>query len=273
MNLDIALKELFQSVGTSLTERLAGAAPVEWLNVELTETRAQRVDFVCRLADSGIFHLEFQSANEQAMARRMLDYYVALYKKYGVAPRQVVLYLGNESLRMPDSLDLESLQFRFSIVDLGNLNAEELWNNPNIGDVILSILCRQPEPKVRFERIIERIRLLGQEQRERAARLLLLLSYKRGLSDIVIKGVKTMGVTIDIDDDKRLRHKFDEGMEKGIERGRNEGEVHLLRILLQQKFGPLSSFVEQQLQTATQEQLDRWGARILFVATIEEVLK
>ncbi len=85
MNLDIALKELFQSVGTRLTERLAGAAPVEWLNIELTETRAQRVDFVCRLADGGIFHLEFQSTNEPAMARRMLDYYVALFKKYGVA--------------------------------------------------------------------------------------------------------------------------------------------------------------------------------------------
>ena len=86
-----------------------------------------------------------------------------------------------------------------------------------------------------------------------------------------------MSATIDIDDDKRLRHKYDEGMEmgmeKGIERGRNEGEAHLLRILLRQKFGPLSSFVEQQLQSATQQQLDRWGARILFVATIDEVLQ
>ena len=78
-----------------------------------------------------------------------------------------------------------------------------------------------------------------------------------------------MGATIDIDDDKRLRHKYDEGME----RGRSEGEARLLRILLQQKFGPLSSLVERQLQLANQEELDRWGARILFVSTIEEVLK
>ena len=41
MHFDIALKELFQSVGTSLTERLAGGVPVKWLNVEQTETRAQ----------------------------------------------------------------------------------------------------------------------------------------------------------------------------------------------------------------------------------------
>ena len=51
---DIALKELFQSFEIGLTERLAGVAPVEWLNVELSETRAQRVDFVCRLADGAI---------------------------------------------------------------------------------------------------------------------------------------------------------------------------------------------------------------------------
>ena len=82
-----------------------------------------------------------------------------------------------------------------------------------------------------------------------------------------------MGATIDIDDDKRLRHKYDEGMERGMERGRSEGEARLLRIQLQQKFGPLSSLVERQLQSANQEQLDRWGARILFVATIDEVLQ
>ena len=85
------------------------------------------------------------------------------------------------------------------------------------------------------------------------------------------------GATIDIDDDKRLRHKYDEGMErgleKGMEKGMEKGEARLLRILLQKKFGPLSSFVEQQLQSANQEQLDRWGERILFVATIDEVLQ
>ena len=43
MHFDIALKELFQSVGTSPTERLAGGVPVKWLNVELIETRAQRL--------------------------------------------------------------------------------------------------------------------------------------------------------------------------------------------------------------------------------------
>ena len=98
-----------------------------------------------------------------------------------------------------------------------------------------------------------------------------------------------MGATIDFDDDKRLRHKYDEGMERGFEEGvqkgiekgiqkgresgRNEGEARILRIQLQKKFGPLSSIVEQQLQSANQEQLECWGERVLFVATIDEVLQ
>ena len=268
---DIALKELFQSFEIGLTERLAGVAPVEWLNVELTETRAQRVDFVCRLANGGIFHMEFQSSNDTAMAERMLDYFVALYRKYGLAPRQFVLYVGNEPLKMPDRLDLVWLQFQYSIVDIGSLNAEDLWNSPSIGDVILSILCRQPDPRVRIGQILERFRRLEPELRERAVRLLLILSYKRDLSKIVIEGVKTMAFTLSIDDDKLLRRLYNEGMEKGMEKGRNEGETHLLRLLLEQKFGPLSLATEQTLQRASQPELDRWGIRILSASSIDEV--
>ena len=272
MQYDIPLKELFQSFGTSLTERLAGAAPVEWLNVELSETRAQRVDFVCRLANGAIFHMEFQTSNESAMPYRMLDYYVALLKKYESAPRQVVLYLGNDPQSMQDKLDLESLQFRYSILDLGTLDAEELWKSSYTGDVILSILCRQPDPKIRLDRILQRLRVLEPGQAERAARLLLLLSYKRGLSDIVIEGVKAMPATIQIDDDKRLRRQYDAGRTEGRNEGRSEGEAHLLRLQFQQKFGALSPYVEQKLQNASQTELDLWGTRILFAATVDEVL-
>lgn len=116
---DVAMKELFQSVSSGLMERLAGGAPVEWLNVELSETRAPRVDFVCRLKDSSIFHMEFQGLNDPLMVWRMLEYLVAIFKRYGSVPRQVVLYMGNEPLRMANSIAFASLQFQFEIIDVG----------------------------------------------------------------------------------------------------------------------------------------------------------
>ena len=102
-----------------------------------------------------------------------------------------------------------------------------------------------------------------------------------------------MAFTLSIDDDKLLRRFHDDGVEIGVERGikkgllqgiergieqgikkgRNEGETHLLRLQLQQKFGPLSPYMEERLQTATQPELDRWATRILTATTIDEVMQ
>ena len=86
-----------------------------------------------------------------------------------------------------------------------------------------------------------------------------------------------MAFTLSIDDDKLLRRFHDDGVEIGVERGivqgRNEGETHLLRLQLQQKFGPLSPYMEQRLQTGTQPELDRWATRILSATTIDEVMR
>ena len=94
-----------------------------------------------------------------------------------------------------------------------------------------------------------------------------------------------MPFTLSIDDDKLLRRLHDDGVEIGVERGivqgieqgikkgRNEGETHLLRILLQQKFGALSLYMEERLQTATQPEQDRLATRILSATTIDEVMQ
>ena len=70
---DNALKELFQSIGTSITQRLAGAAPREWINIEMARTQALRADLVSWLSNGRLFQLEFQSENHKAMGWRMLD--------------------------------------------------------------------------------------------------------------------------------------------------------------------------------------------------------
>ena len=98
-----------------------------------------------------------------------------------------------------------------------------------------------------------------------------------------------MAFTLSIDDDKLLRRFHDDGVEIGVERGivqgiergieqgikkgRNEGETHLLRLQLQQKFGALSPYMEERLQTAVQPELDRWATRILSATTIDEVMQ
>ena len=260
---DVDMKELFQSVGSGLMERLAGGAPVEWLNVELSETRAPRVDFVCRLKDSSIFHMEFQGLNDPLMVWRMLEYLVAIFKRYGSVPRQVVLYMGNEPLRMANSVAFASLQFQFEMIDLGELDAEELLASPHISDVVLAILCRTPDPATRLRRIIARIRNLEPEQRKRAARQLLILSMKRQLAKTVLKEIETMAVTFEIEDDELLRDLYEKG-------GLN-AEINVLRLQLLQKFGPLSHTHEDRIKGATHEELQVWILRVMPATSIDKI--
>lgn len=282
-NFDVALKELFQSVGTTLTEKLAGAAPVEWLNVELPATRSLRADFVCRLTTGLLFHIEFNSYNEAELVWRMLDYLTDLRKKYGSVPKQVVLYIGREPLKMPNRIDVTDppLSYEVEMIDLGNLNAEELLASEKIGDVILAILNRQADPRQTLARIFERLKPLEPEQRLRACRLLVILSAKRNLSDTVIEGVKEMAFLIDPMEDTFFRRLYEKGLTEGEEKGRVEGrvqgrvqaEARILLSTLRQKFGPLPASVEQSIQSATSDQLENWLARILPAKTLNEVLR
>ena len=58
-----------------------------------------------------------------------------------------------------------------------------------------------------------------------------------------------------------------------IEKGRQEGEMVMLRRLLTQRFGPLSDGVEQRLYAATVQDLERWADRVLDAQHLEEVFR
>lgn len=280
-NFDVALKEIFQTIGTSLTEKLAGAAPAEWLNVELPETRNPRADFVCRLVNGLLFHMEFASYNDAELIWRMLDYLSMLRKKYGQAPRQVVLYMGRDPLRMPNRIEEADengnlLVYQARMLDLGDLDAEELLAGERIGDVILAVLNRHADPKRTLQRILDRIVRLEPEQRMRACRLLVILSAKRNLSDTVIEGVKEMGLLIDPMEDTFFRRLYEKGLregeEKGREQGREQGEASLLLRMLRHKFGVVPTASEERINSATPAQLELWSDRLFTANAIEDIL-
>ena len=57
------------------------------------------------------------------------------------------------------------------------------------------------------------------------------------------------------------------------EEGRQDGERRVLRTMLTLKFGTLSHEVEQRLTLGTTEDIDRWTARILTAASINDVFR
>ncbi len=77
------MKSILNSMGNSLTPRLAGGAkPVELLSVSFNSVTSRVPDLVLRLDDGRIFHLEVQSGNDARMAWRMLQYWFLLRERY-----------------------------------------------------------------------------------------------------------------------------------------------------------------------------------------------
>jgi hypothetical protein len=63
-----------------------------------------------------------------------------------------------------------------------------------------------------------------------------------------------------------------EGRAEGRAEGRLEGEAALLRRLLVSRFGPLPQAIDQQIETATPAQRQRWADRLLGADSLAAVM-
>ena len=61
------------------------------------------------------------------------------------------------------------------------------------------------------------------------------------------------------------------GIQKGMKKGITLGEATLLERQLTRRFGPLPGEVRDRLASATSEQLQTWGDRVLEATSLTEV--
>lgn len=64
-----------------------------------------------------------------------------------------------------------------------------------------------------------------------------------------------------------------QGLQQGEQQGRQQGELVVLSRLLVRRFGPLTAEVEQRLQQAGTDELERWAENILDAPTLEDVFR
>lgn len=62
-----------------------------------------------------------------------------------------------------------------------------------------------------------------------------------------------------------------EGLQKGIQEGRQKGEAALLLRQLERKFGQLDAKTRRRVQSADAERLLDWGERVLTAERLEDV--
>jgi len=99
-------------------QQIAGVAIDKWLNVEFPVVQSTRVDLLREATGGGLVHIELQSNNHPEMALRMAEYCLRVYRVFGRFPRQAVLYVGEDPIRMEAELTSPDFSFRFRMLDI-----------------------------------------------------------------------------------------------------------------------------------------------------------
>lgn len=264
---DVSLKSLFLQQGDGIIRRLLfGSKVVEYLSTEQPQIFNHRADMVVRTEDGALHHVELQVDNEVGFAVRMLCYYAYLIRAYRQHVVQVVLYIGREPLRMEPSYFSPSIDFRFSIVNVRELDPAPLLASEDWADNALALLAKG-DPMRALEAVIPRLRALQAADRHAAASTLVLLSGIIGIAKRVNERLEEVGM-INVMENEVIGPMLLERLEKG----REEGQRSLIQEQLMEKFGTLPQWATHRVETASTEQCSAWAKRILRSESLEDTL-
>jgi len=145
---------------------------------ELPEVRGTRVDMLGESEEGELIHLELQSSDDSQMPLRMAEYCLRVYRLYGRFPRQILLYVGEEPLAMPERLSGPHLEFRYRAVDIRELDGERLLASERLGDNVIAILARLRDSREAVRRVVAKIaRLEGEERGAALGQLVILAGF------------------------------------------------------------------------------------------------
>ncbi len=233
---DIALKDIFEEIPHRLSKILAPAPIKELLPTNFPSTEL-RVDFLARLEDESILHIEFQSFNDPTMPFRMLRYYLAILERYPNSPiKQLLVYMGNRKLRMKSRLRLRNLSFSYEMIDIRQIDCRVLLESPDPMDRLLACLCKVEDEAYLIEKLIKTMEGMNEEERkDYLLKALTLTELRPNLRIRLTEEVRHMPIVVRPEDIRLPKRKLkkdilyrlglEEGKQIGLEEGRKEGEV------------------------------------------------
>jgi hypothetical protein len=149
------------------------------------------------------------------------EYYLDTFRRLGKYPKQILVYVGQERLRMKRRLQSPAMSFHYRLIDIRDIDGEILLRSARSGDNILAILTRLKNRTEAIRVIMAKIAGLEAAERETAFRQVLLLCGLRGIEQQVEEEARRVPVLNDILDHKVLGREY--------KRGLHEGESTLLR--------------------------------------------
>ena len=273
---DITLKSILTRLAGSVLAELTGFAVERWHNIELPAVRHRRADLIGETADGNLVHIELQSTNQSHMARRMLEYSLAIHRKFHRFPKQIVLYVGNAPLRMRNHLAAPGLSFEYRLVDIREIESEALLASDFLEDNIMAVLARFGGRREAVRRILARIGASGQAERGPAMAELMILAGLRGLEEVIEREIETMPILDDIMDHKVIGRERKRGIAlgraEGLAEGVAEGERRVILRQIGKRFGPVPDWANERIQALSAPDLEQIELRRLDATSLEELL-
>jgi hypothetical protein len=262
---DTAFKLTLQHVDVALRE-LLGTGVIRWHNVELPKVRSVRADLLGETETGGLVHIELQSANEAGMALRMLEYCLDVLRQFDRYPTQVLLYVGDAPVKMETALHGPRLDYSYRLVDIRELDGELLLKSHQVDDNIVGLLTRVSDQRRAAQLVLQRIAGLAPGERQAALdRLLILAGLRKTLGRLVEEEARKMPILNDIMDHEVI------GPE--IKKGIRQGELTVIRRLIEKRFGALPAWAEDRLAKLSAQELEDLSVRVLDAKSIDDLLK
>jgi predicted transposase YdaD len=254
---------------------------------------------------------EHQSSVDYWMSRRVLELSVEILQRWHAqnpearrlpAILPVVLYHGREPWNAPTSfielLDLTDeqrrdlgeylLSYRFVLEDLRTTETADILARPldPLGRLSLMAMKHGPDREMSEQLLAlhEDIRALMATEQGRL-KCFMVLRYTWHVNpyldwDALVRELVPV-VSPEFEDTmltyaQKLEKKgFDKGIEKGreqgLEKGLEQGQRALLRRQFERRFGTLPGHVEQRIEQASSDEIDRWSTRILDARSLDDI--
>lgn len=148
------------------------------------------------------------------------------------------------------------------------MDGDALLESKDIGDNVIAILAGLRDKRLAVQKILTRVTELPLAERKLALEQLLILAGLRKLAKTVVEEVETMPIQIDLMQNEVIADFY----KRGRQEGRHEGELAVLRAMIEKRFGTLPEWAAARLSRCSTPELEEVSLRLLDAKTIDELL-
>jgi predicted transposase/invertase (TIGR01784 family) len=247
--------------------------PIEFAEVLKSELSIEpiRADSVILLKLQGeILHLEFQVKldSEPPLSLRMLDYWVRLYRLYRLPIRQVVVLLRppTEGTVIESAFILGTTRHEYQVLCMWEQDPSILLED--IALLPLATLAATQSPEQLLNQVAQRVSTIESTQQRREASAYVQLLAGLRFNKTLIRQVFREDIMRESVIYQEIQQ---EGEERGILKGKLEGEQTVILRQLARRIGGVSPELQSQIQSLSLYQLETLADALLDFSTLADL--